>query len=152
MVIRPFTHEEADLWLALRQKLWPALSREQLYAEQREILADPASNFVCLAELKTAGPIAFAEFSIRDWAEGCETRNVGYVEAWYVEPAHRGRGVGKALLAAGESWAAKHGASEMASDAELDNRVSQQAHERAGFREVLRLVLYAKVIKRETVA
>jgi aminoglycoside 6'-N-acetyltransferase I len=69
---------------------------------------------------------------------------VGYLEAWYVKREYRRRGVGRLLIEAAERWAWSRGCTEMGSDAELHNEVSQQAHGALGYSEVLRVVLFSK--------
>jgi aminoglycoside 6'-N-acetyltransferase I len=129
-------------------KLWPEYSASELAEEQREILRHPRSNFVCLAWARDHGVAGFAEFAIREWAEGCSCRQVGYIEGWYVEPEYRRSGVGAMLVAAGEAWAMERGCQDMASDVDLDNTISQGAHEHLGYKEVGRSVLYAKRLRR----
>jgi aminoglycoside 6'-N-acetyltransferase I len=61
-----------------------------------------------------------------------------------VDPDVRRRGVGTALVRAGEEWARGRGYAEFASDALLDNVTSHRAHEAIGFVEVERAVRYRK--------
>jgi aminoglycoside 6'-N-acetyltransferase I len=82
----------------------------------------------------------------RAYADGCTTSPVGYIEAWYVDADVRREGWGRALLREAELWAVAQGFTEMASDALLDNAVSQRAHERCGYEEVERVVLYRKAL------
>ena len=84
------------------------------------------------------------EAAICPWAIGCEFRPVGYIEGWYVVEDYRGHGVGKKLLAKAEDWARSHGCMEMASDAIIDNEVSQHVHEALGYEVVDRCVHYRK--------
>jgi aminoglycoside 6'-N-acetyltransferase I len=91
-------------------------------------------------------PLGFAEVSLRSYAEGCLTSPVGYLEGWYVAEHARRRGVGAALLAAGERWAASKGCSEFASDAELDNPTSLDAHAALGFEPVADIRCFRKSI------
>jgi aminoglycoside 6'-N-acetyltransferase I len=86
----------------------------------------------------------FVEVSIRDYAEGCDTNWIGYVEGWFVDPDTRRLGVGRALIAAAEAWALAQGCREMASDTELANTLSQEAHGRLGYTEVGRSVHFRK--------
>src|SRR5512146_2910120 len=87
----------------------------------------------------------FVEVDLRSHADGCNpAQPVGYIEGWYVAEAYRERGVGKRLLAAAEDWARSHNCIEMASDAVIDNEVSQQAHEALGYEVVDRCVHYRK--------
>ncbi len=80
--------------------------------------------------------VGLAELSVRPWAEGCSTSQVGYLEGWYVAPDYRRSGVGRELLAASERWARDRGCREFASDATSDNQVSRDVHLACGFREV----------------
>lgn len=91
--------------------------------------------------------VGFVEVSLRDWAEGCSTRPVGYIEAWYVNPSYRRTGIGRRLIEAAERWARSRGCTEMGSDAELGNEVSHCAHAALGYSEVVRLVLFCKRLK-----
>ena len=78
---------------------------------------------------------------------GLEARPVGYIEGWYVDGDVRRQGVGRALVEAAEAWARSKGCRQMASDALIDNAVSIEAHARLGYREVERLVHFAKELE-----
>lgn len=100
---------------------------------------------VLVAERATKdGLCGFAEARLRDCADGCTTSPVAYLEGWYVDPDCRRTGVGAALIHAFEAWGRSCGAREAASDAELDNAISQNAHQALGFEESGRAVLYRK--------
>ena len=142
--VRQLEPTDRPAWLTMRERLWPAFSREELTAEEADILAEDSRTGVLVAVAESGELIGFAEVSIRDWAEGCRTRPVGYLEAWYVEPAYRRTGVGKRLIEAAERWAADRGCTEMASNADPENVISLRAHAALGFTEVGRAVLYAK--------
>lgn len=146
MDIRLLRSDERAAWLTLRESLWPESSPDDLSNEQDAILADSTRNavFVAAADSKLVG---FIEVSLRDWADGCASRPVGYIEGWYVETGHRRRGIGRGLVEAGEAWAASRGCTEMGSDALLDNTLSHQAHAALGYREVERLVLFSRKIR-----
>lgn len=60
---------------------------------------------------------------------------------------HRRQGIGKSLLAAAEKWARSQGCVEMASDAVIDNVLSQNVHQRLGFEAVERTVLFRKALR-----
>ena len=53
-------------------------------------------------------------FSLRPYAEGCATTPVAFLEAWFVSPERRRRGVGRALVATAEAWARGRGCHEFA--------------------------------------
>ncbi|NEQ45534.1 MAG: GNAT family N-acetyltransferase [Leptolyngbya sp. SIOISBB] len=126
------------MWLYLRQALWPDTTERQHQAEIAEFYAGQgiAPATVLLAEDKQRQVVGFAELSIRPYAEGCETQRVAYLEGWYVVPECRAQGFGKALVEAAAAWGRSQGCTELASDAEADNIISQQAHLALGFQEV----------------
>jgi aminoglycoside 6'-N-acetyltransferase I len=134
---------DVDAWLDLRARLWPESSREEHASDRELVLGDPARSAVLVAD-DGGRLVGFAEVALRDWAESCAARPVGYLEGWYVEPDARRGGVGRALVEACERWVLARGVDELASDAEPENTTSLAAHARLGFREVGRAVLFAK--------
>jgi GNAT superfamily N-acetyltransferase len=88
----------------------------------------------------------FVETSVRACVEDCDTRPVGYVEGWFVDPDMRRQGIGKALVAAAEQWAGTQGCRQMASDASIKNQISIEAHKALGFEESSRAVHFRKRI------
>ena len=88
----------------------------------------PEPEAALLAEGGAGNAVGFVELSIRPTAEGCRTNRVAYVEAWYVAPGARGTGVGRALIEAAEEWGRANGCEELASDTEIANETSAQAH------------------------
>lgn len=86
----------------------------------------------------------FLEASIRPYADGCDTRNVGYIEGWYVDADMRRQGLGAELVSAAEAWAIEQGCREMASDCLLDNEISFRAHLALGYQETERLIHFKK--------
>ncbi|MEZ6317652.1 MAG: GNAT family N-acetyltransferase [Phycisphaerales bacterium] len=91
---------------------------------------------VFIARDETGRAIGFAEVSLREYADGCHTHPVGYLEGWFVAEPVRRTGVGRALVTACEAWARDQGCREFASDSELTNEVSLLAHEHLGFEPV----------------
>lgn len=89
----------------------------------------------------------FVEIGSRNYAEGCETTPVAYLEGWYVDPDVRRAGLGSSLFRAAETWARHHGFTEIASDTELGNEVSLQAHLALGFDEVERQICFRKRLR-----
>ncbi len=138
--VRPLVESDLPEWLRLRSILWDEISEDDHMAEMADIIEDPENQFVAVAELSDGTLAGFLEASIRSHVEDCETENVGYLEGWFVESQHRQHGVGGTLVRYAESWARGLGCTEMASDAEIDNLVSQMAHEKLGYFETSRLV------------
>lgn len=132
-------------------ELWPEATADEHRAEAASILCGippttlPLVVFVAEAEDKVIG---FIEVGLRSHADGCDTRQpVGFVEGWYVEPAQRGVGVGRALMRAAEDWSRSLGCRELASDTWIDHESSQRAHEALGFEVVDRCVNYKKALR-----
>lgn len=145
--IRALRPDELESWLDLRERLWPDFSRRELSSAGIEAITSSRTGHTFVAA-DTEGVLhGFVEVTLRDHAEGCRTSPVGYVEGWYVEPDRRGEGLGRELIGAAERWALERGASELASDTELDNGESQRAHGALGFREIARVVLFAKRLR-----
>ena len=145
MVTRQYRDADWPEWLRLSQSLFPEHTAEELTAGMREHRArsDAAVFVIARADGSLAGLV---EVGARPYADGCDTSPVGYIEAWYVDADVRRHGNGMALLAAAEEWAQQRGYREMASDARLDNIISQSAHLRAGYEEVDRVVQFRKLL------
>lgn len=133
-------------WGAFRRALWSDLDDAKSAHECEGILADE-SCAVFIAE-RGGVPIGFIEARLRQYADGCDTSPVGFIEGWYVRPESRRAGIGGLLVAAAEDWARAKGCSEMASDALLENSVSHRAHERLGYVEVETRVAFRKDLSR----
>lgn len=138
--IRALAESDLGEWLRLRHLLWDESSEDDHKAEMVDIIEHSDSQFVVVADVGGGKLVGFLEASIRSHVEDCETENVGYLEGWFVEPAYRQMGIGTNLVGYAEEWARSHGCTEMASDAEVNNVVSQQAHTRLGYAETSRLV------------
>ncbi len=143
----------ADLHVVARElfALWPDGSLTEHATEAAAILAGkPRSTMplvIFAAEIE-GEIVGFVEVGLRSHADGCDARTpVGFVEGWYVEPEHRRRGVGRALIRAAEVWAQAQGCRELASDTWIDNEPSQRAHDALGFEVVDRCVNYKKALR-----
>jgi aminoglycoside 6'-N-acetyltransferase I len=136
---------DAEGWLTMRMALWPHCDRRQQLAEMATWCADPDRYAVFLAYDEGCQAVGFAEAAIRhDYVNGTESSPVGFLEGLYVAAASRRRGVARALVAAVEEWAAAAGCRELASDTDLHNTVSQQAHKALGFEETERVIFFRK--------
>ena len=144
MLIRAVTRAEAGVWLEMRRALWPEDADAHRTEIERFFAGDRREPTEVLIAFEGTVAMGFVELSIRNIVDGCGTGNVGYLEGWYVVPAARRRGVGRALLAAAESWARGQGCTEFGSDASPDNAVSMAAHHALGFEETGRACNFRK--------
>ena len=148
--------EDRAEWVRMRRALWPTCPDEEHDAEiglflQSSHDTSPASCrygvgeiAVWIAERPSGGLCGFLEASIRPYAEGSEAQPVGYIEGWSCRSRReeaRGRSV---LVVAAEEWVRSLGCRQMASDAEIENGVSIEAHVAIGYREVGRVVHFSK--------
>jgi aminoglycoside 6'-N-acetyltransferase I len=141
--IRRATQGDKSGWLLMRKGLWPEAPIDYLTFDLDAKLANP-NYVVFVASQAEEGLIAFIEAGLREYAEGCETSPVGYIEAWYVDERVRGHQVGRELVQTAEQWAREKGCKEMASDTWLENESSIAAHLKLGYAEVERLVHFVK--------
>jgi aminoglycoside 6'-N-acetyltransferase I len=141
--VRNFRREDRAEWLRMRRALWDDCPDEQQEREIDEILGSDVEG-VFFADRPGGGLCGFVEVALRSRADGCDSTPVGYIEGWYVDEDVRRSGVGRKLVAAAEAWARSRGCRQMASDAELWNQVSHQAHGALGYEETARLVLFKK--------
>src|SRR5215475_3971077 len=149
--IRPAHAADLAQLAPLLEALWPQSSAEEHARELRLLLGGNAASVLTMpiaifvAEANDGDLIGFLEVDLRSHADGCNpAQPVGYIEGWYVAEDHRQHGIGRKLLAAAEEWARSHGCVEMASDAIIDNELSQRAHEALGYEVVNRCVHYRK--------
>lgn len=144
------TYAKADIsklreCMSLEHALFPHHPEEELEPDIRYALGSPDQAYLLCSDDGRA--VGFANVALRrDYVEGADTSPVGYLEAIYVDPAYRGRGIARELARRAEAWARERGCVEMGSDAELDNVASQAFHARIGFEEANRNVHFIKRI------
>jgi aminoglycoside 6'-N-acetyltransferase I len=150
--IREMLPADANEWLRMRLALWP----DEPAAHADDIRGYFAGDrhepeYVLVAVDEAGAAIGFAELSIRNIVDGCDTDRVAYLEGWYVDPDARRAGVGRALVAAAEERAVREGCTEFGSDALVDNHISHAAHRALGFEEVARVATFRKdLVRRQT--
>jgi len=142
-MIRTYHEGDRPEWLRMRRLLWDDCPDGQQIKEMDEILKSQIEE-VFFAVRPERGLCGFLEAALRSRANGCDSTPVGYIEGWYVDPDVRLKGIGRMLVQAAEVWARSNGCRQMASDAELWNSISHQAHGALGYHETARLVLFKK--------
>ncbi|MGE3874466.1 MAG: N-acetyltransferase family protein [Parvibaculaceae bacterium] len=141
IVVRPARRVDGAIWRDMRAAL---------YGESPSLLAEIEDYFIGNSSIaaafiaETGLPIGFVELGLRNYAEGCNTSPVAYVEGLYVKTGHRRRKIGAALVQAAEDWAKDRGHKELASDTQLINDESLAAHRAYGFSEVERIICFRK--------
>ena len=134
-------------WLELRLALWPDATADDHRGYMAISLAQPERYLQLMLYDERRQPLGFIEGSIRsDYVNGTGSSPVGFIEGVYVVPSRRRKGVARQLYAAIADWAKARGCRELASDALVDNEVSQRAHRALGFRETERVVYFTKAL------
>lgn len=147
MKIREVKEKDIDAWSQMRTSLWPD-SKDGHLSEIEEYFIGTSIDIKKAYVAEVDGVIVgFLELNIRNFAEGSRSARVPYVEAWYIKPAHQGKGYGKRLMLQAETWAVSQGCSELASDTDIDNELSISMHKRLGFAETERVVCFLKSLK-----
>ena len=139
------SHQTIASLTALSIELWPECHYDK-EKEQWEQLIHSPDNYCALAKINDAY-VGFIHISIRhEYVEGTESSKTAYLEGIYVKPAFRKKQIATELLSSGEAWAKAKGLSQLASDTEIDNQISQLFHQQSGFEEVNRIVCFIKTI------
>lgn len=140
--VRPLVEKDITEWFRLRKLLWEGSTDEEHKNEMLDIYEHTETQLVLVAETETNDRklVGFLEASIRPFVEDCRSDSVGYLEGWFVKPEYRRRGIGRKLVRTAEEWARRKGCEEMASDSEMGNDSSLEAHLKLGYEETSRLV------------
>ncbi len=135
----PALPTDRDELVRMRQSLWPDSTPEEV----DQLLGRPVDAGLVLVARRAEGGLAgFAELGTRNYAEGCLTAPVAYLEGIWVDRDARRSGVGGELVAGSLRWARSQGYREFASDCALDHGVSEAFHRAAGFRESARIICF----------
>lgn len=129
--------------MGLIQELWEDCSFEEEFENYKSIIG--YEEEICYLIKEKGEYIAFVHASIRnDYVEGSDELPVAYIEAIYVKPDYRQKGIAKNLIDAAENWAKQKGLIQIASDTEIDNIASIDFHRKVGFHEAGRIVCFIK--------
>lgn len=142
LVIAEMSGADRNVWLSMYRELFPDDPETGLNAEISRIL-DAPDRLGIYARL-AGQAVGFAELSIRPFANGCYSHPVPFLEAIWVAPAHRKRGIAQSLLSWLENFARAQGYREIGSDVLQDNALGLQVHDRFGFEETERVVYFRK--------
>ena len=142
ITIRRVTPEDKAEWLRMRKGVWPEAPDDYLDYDMDDVLS--SDRYAVFFALIDGVPSGMIEAHLREFAEGCFSSPVGYIEAWFVDENLRGTGVAGVLTQAAEDWARERGCTDMASDTWLDNEASIRAHVKMGYYETERLVHFVK--------
>lgn len=129
-------------WTALRAKLWPAEDPAELAADLDAMRADPDQVALLLFDAGGAA-VGLLEGAIH---RDPPAAPYAHVEAWYVEPHLRGRGLGRRLVEQFQDWCVHRAIRILTSDTSPTRYpLSTAAHAAAGFRTLADVRVFVKV-------
>lgn len=117
------------------------------YEEELEIFEKSigSSTEICFLAKSAEQYIGFIHVTLRtDYVEGSEVSPTAYVEAIYVKPSFRRKGIAESLLKSAEVWAISNRCYTLASDTAIANADSINFHHSVGFEEANRIVCFIK--------
>lgn len=133
-------------WAALCAEMFPAQTFQEWERECVELLDNEREiGFLCRLDNRAVGYLNVS--TRRDYVNGTDSSPVAFIEAVYVKPAYRNRGIARRLMAEAERFARDNGLSQIASDCLLDNTDSEQFHKSCGFAEAERVICFVKNIE-----
>ena len=126
-------------WVNMRHALWGG-DPDQLESEAQGILSSSTDNCL-LATTESGQYIGFIEVSLRH----TQNHSYGYIEGWYVAPAHRRHGIGSALIDQAEQWLLHNSIENIFSDTDKSSYpVSLPAHAHSGYIPIRKFTLLKK--------
>lgn len=142
--VREVRADDRAEWIRMRGALWPAEPDDHPPEIDAYFERPPANATTFVVERPDGGLGGFVEVGLRDYAEGCVTSPVGYLEGLWIDPDLRRRGSARGLVAVAEDWARARGCREMASDTVIDNTRGEAFHRALGYAEVERIICFRK--------
>jgi aminoglycoside 6'-N-acetyltransferase I len=147
-MIRQIAESDRGDWVRLRDALWPG-SLADHDRETRMFFDKQLETPVVFVAAASGRLVGFLELDFRKYAPGCRSSPVAFIEGWYVEPAVRGQGIGRALMETAQAYARAAGHDEIASDAEIDNANAIAAHRALGWEEIERVVCFRRSLRND---
>ena len=146
ILIREATINDSDEIANLAKEIWKNNSISELKKEFTESMAS-VKACIYVFEDKDKRIKGFAQCNLRyDYVEGTKSSPVGFLEGIFITEEYRGKGIGKVLLSAAQSWAKENGCIEFACDCGINNSTSYNFHIHNGFKEVNRIICFSKKI------
>ena len=145
MKIKTVNEQTLSIWASFASQVWRTNGQELI-----EKFRNNKFPYEFLYFSSSEEPVAWISLSLRYYyVEGYQSGPTAYLEGISIIPDFRSQGIGDKLLSFAISWAKSRGISQLGSDAELDNLLSQKFHIKHGFREVSRTVHYVRDLNSE---
>jgi len=122
------------------------MPRNELFTENEWNFAN--ADMVFFLAFDGDRPVGISHGSIRhEYVNGTNDGPKGYLEAIYILPEYRLKGIAAKLVREIEFWAGRYGCREFASDCLLNNNDSYNFHLKIGFQETERNIFFLKAIE-----
>ena len=146
MTIQRVTEENIAQFTELSCLLFPEEDYDlALQTYKQSFSTDREVEFLYQQDGKCVGMM---HLSVRtDYVNGTNTSPVLYLEAIYVLPGYRNKGIARELIAFSAEYAKLRGITQIASDCMTDNHSSEAFHKSCGFREEERVICFVKDIE-----
>lgn len=142
-MIKRAVQEDYFVVARLAKELWGNHSLIDLENEFKEYLF--LDNVCIYIYYEDNVAVAFAQVSLRyEYVEGAKFSPIAYLEGIFVKKEYRKKNIANQLVMKCEEWAKGKGCKEIASDCELENKISYKFHLKIGFKEVNRLICFTK--------
>ena len=145
--IRWMNIDDLDDWSKMANSLWPQMETPKHRQEILNMINRGSKRRGVIASTDDCHLAGFADIGIRDYANGCTSQPVAYLEGIWIDPDCRRLGIGRSLISFISQWAINEGFIEICSDAEIDNTESHHAHADWGFNETSKTTNFRKVLK-----
>ncbi len=142
--IREMTPLDRAAWIEMYSDLFPDRSVEAMGTEVDRVLHGENRAGYCAEQGDEM--LGFAEYNLREFANGCVSQPVPFLEGIWVKETARGKGVARALVEHLFSIARAAGYREIGSDVLLDDASSSLMHDALGFEETERVIFYRKAL------
>ncbi|MCL2819640.1 MAG: GNAT family N-acetyltransferase [Oscillospiraceae bacterium] len=142
-MIIPVDTNNLKEYVDLAMLLFPDEEYKEEYEMYKESFkTDKEMGYLYQADNKYVGMM---HISVRsDYVNGTDTSPVLFLEAIYVLPDYRKKGVARKFIEFAENIAKEKEITQLASDCLLENTISELFHKSCGFREEERVICFVK--------
>lgn len=142
---RKASHNDIDTVTDLLCVLYE-MPHDEVFEENEQLFSDTNQAFFLALDAEKAIGISHGSLR-REYVNGTNDDLKGYLEAIYILPEYRQKGIAAKLVKIAERWMAMNGCHEVASDCLLENIDSYKFHKKIGFEETERAIFFLKSLE-----
>jgi GNAT superfamily N-acetyltransferase len=122
------------------------MTHDEVHEENEQLFADKNQAFFLALDGEKIIGVSHGSLR-REYVNGTNDDLKGYLEAIYVMPEYRQKGIAARLVKTAERWMVMHGCREVASDCLIENSDSYNFHKKIGFEETERAIFFLKPLE-----